>query len=392
MRAASPLSLVRTRLGQRLCIGAFVACLVIPMLAQVFAAATDLDVAAIEMRAPAAFPDKPASAAELAAWPGRFEAWLNDRFALRGHFVLLNSLVQVKLLRQSPSKVVALGPDDWLFYVADRVGASAKLGNHFPVEDADRWIDLMERRRDWLEARGIPFLVVAVPNKERIYAELLPKAYRALRPETRFDQIKTRLAERGSTLDLLDLTPGLLAAKDRGKVYLKADTHWTRATAFAFGYRPVAERIAARLPAFVPLPDDAVETRDEMRPGEALDLARMIGLAAISSEPERVTRLRDDGGVRQEETVKDGITTTRFTRAQPGPKLVWYRDSFSLTLYPFVAASVGEVVFTEHRFFGFDPELITRERPDLVVYQFNERFLSAPVAPRDDVRATLAVP
>lgn len=70
--------------------------------------------------------------------------------------------------------------------------------------------------------------------------------------ESRLDQIKRRLAERGSPLTFMDLTPDLVAAKKDMKVYLKADTHWTVEAAFTVAYTRIMDWIKAAKPNLAP--------------------------------------------------------------------------------------------------------------------------------------------
>ncbi|HYG87020.1 MAG TPA: hypothetical protein VD978_12240 [Azospirillum sp.] len=248
---AMDLGIIRNTLAQKLCIGVFLALLVLPMAGQIGSVGTDVQ--AVEMRMPNALPRLPRNASELAMLPQRFEAWLKDHFGFRNHLVLANNLIRVKVFGQSTSPSVVLGRNGWIFYSGEGSLAQARGLDRFAPEDVDRWIDVMEKRQAWLAERGIPMLMVAIPNKERVYREELPAWATQVHPESRLDQIRRRLAERRSPLAFLDLTPDLVAAKADMKVYLQADTHWTVDAAFAVGYRRIMEWIRTVRPDFTPL-------------------------------------------------------------------------------------------------------------------------------------------
>ena len=59
--------------------------------------------------------------------------------------------------------------------------------------------------------------------------------------------------------------------------------------------------------------------------------------------------------------------------------MLWDRDSFTISVYPQLAETFGEAVIVEHRGLQFDRPLVEACRPDVVVYQFVERFLTVPM-------------
>jgi alginate O-acetyltransferase complex protein AlgJ len=371
--------LLRDPLMQRACIGLFLLLMVLPGIGQV--AGIGCDVKTFEMREPHVLPGWPLTAADWAAWPGLFEAWLKDHFGFRNQLVLANNAIRVRLLKTSTSPSVVLGRHGWLFYSGERSIDQARGLDRFTPEELDRWIDVMEARQRWLVERGIPMLVVAVPNKERVYQEELPAWIGQSRGESRLDQLARRLRERNSRLDFMDLTPGLLAAKATRQVFLKNDTHWTIEGAFTVAYPAICGWIRATFPAFVPLTEADMERAWYVRPGSDLDLARMLGLAEISHEGEwRYTLAGPARFTSNTRTAIAGVDVDVLRADRPGtPKVLWYRDSFTISLYPQLAETLGEAVIVEHRGLRFDRPLVEACRPDVVVYQFVERFLTVPM-------------
>ncbi|CAO3409627.1 alginate O-acetyltransferase AlgX-related protein [Azospirillum largimobile] len=378
MRAMT-LGIVHSTLLQKLWIGLFLVLLLLPMIGQIESVGTG--VTATEMRAPNALPGLPNTVQEFSVLPQRFEAWLKDHFGFRNQLVLANNLIRVKVFGQSTSPLVVLGRNGWLFYTGEHALEQTRGIDRFSPEELDRWIDVMERRQAWLAERGIPMLMVAIPNKERVYREDLPAWATQVNPESRMDQIARRLAERRSPLVFKDMTADLVAARKDMKVYFQADTHWTAEAAFAIGYRRIAEWIRSVRPDFTPLTQDDMKRVHAMRQGADLDLARMLGLAAVYEEEEVRYELLGQPKLRSNDTsMANGIVQSILRADRPNaPTVVWFRDSFTIAMYPYIAESFSKAVVTEHKGLRFDKALIEEHKPDVVVYQFVERSFNSPI-------------
>ncbi|KAA0592582.1 hypothetical protein FZ942_27520 [Azospirillum lipoferum] len=378
MRAMT-LGIVHSTLLQKLCIGLFLVLLLLPMVGQIMSVGTG--VTATEMRAPNALPGLPGNVEEFSVLPQRFEAWLKDHFGFRNDLVLANNLIRVKLFGQSTSPLVVLGRKGWLFYTGEHALEQTRGIDRFTPEELDRWIDVMERRQAWLAKRGIPMLTVAIPNKERVYLEDLPAWATQVNPESRMDQITRRLAERHSPLVFKDMTADLIAAKKDMKVYFQADTHWTVEAAFTIGYQRIMEWIKMVRPEFTPLTPADMKLTHAMRKGADLDLARMLGLAAVYQEEEVRYDLAGPPRLRSADTsMPNGVVQTILHADRPtAPSVVWFRDSFTISMIPYIAESFREAVITEHKGLRFDKPLIEAHKPDVVVYQFVERSLNTPI-------------
>lgn len=373
------LGIVHSTLLQKLCIGIFLVLLLLPMIGQVVRVGTG--VTATEMRAPNELPGLPHSVEEVSVLPQRFEAWLKDHFGFRNHLVLANNLIRVKVFGQSTSPLVVLGRNGWLFYTGEHTLEQTRGIDRFTPEELDRWIDVMERRQAWLAERGIPMLMVAIPNKERVYREELPAWATQVNPESRMDQIVRRLAERRSPLVFKDMTADLIAAKKDMRVYFQADTHWTVDAAFVIGYRQIMEWVKTVRPDFTPLTSADMKQVRAMRQGADLDLARMLGLAAVYQEEEVRYDFAGPPKLRSADaSMPNGIVQNILRADRPtAPSVVWFRDSFTISMIPYIAETFREAFVTEHKGLRFDKPLIEERKPDVVVYQFVERSLNAPI-------------
>jgi hypothetical protein len=363
--------------AQRVFAAVFVLMLLLPLAGQL--GGWDNQVALFERREPTAFPALPRTRDAWQAWPRQCGQYLVDRAGFRSALVFAGSVLDVELFRRSTNDQVVLGRDGWLFYGGDRTLEQMRGEDVFTSAALDHWIDHMEAQRDWLAARGIPLLVVVVPNKERVYHEYLPPSAGALARVTRLTQIEHRLAERRSSLQWLDLTDVLVAAKTDTRVYAKRDTHWSGAGAFK-GYVEIMRSLQAGLPNLEPLHPQQMEDIAIAYPARDLDLMRMLGLGlAGAGETLDYPLLRGTlpWTTTREDSVVQGKRRMRLTSTRAdAPNAVWFHDSFSDTLAVYLNSTFHTATLEEQAGFRFDRALVEDAKPDVVVYEFVERFLT----------------
>jgi len=100
----------------------------------------------------------------------------------------------------------------------------------FTEEELKDWQFIFESRRDWLQRRGIRYLVVIPPDKHTIYPEYLPAGVK-YESAPKLDQFITYMTSNAS-VPILDLRGALTEAKQRRRVYLLTDSHWNQYGAF----------------------------------------------------------------------------------------------------------------------------------------------------------------
>lgn len=362
--------------AQRAFGAAFLLMLLVPLTGQL--AGWNNQIQLLERRELAALPSPPRTRDALQAWPQQLDRYLVDHAGFRSALVFAGSYIETGLFRRSTSDEVVLGTDGWLFYTGNKTLEQMRGTDLFTPTALDRWIDAMETQRDWLATRHIPLLIVVVPNKERVYHEHLPASAGALAPITRLTQIERRLVERQSTLQLLDLSDALIAAKADGQMYARRDTHWSGLGAFV-GYLEIMRRLQALLPELDPLRPEQMDAVAITYPAHDLDLLRMLGLGfagtgetldypLLHGTPEWTTT-REDSSVDGKRRVR--LTSTRTN----APSAVWFHDSFSDSLAVYLNSTFSTVTLEEQAGFRFDRTLIEQAKPDVVVYEFVERFL-----------------
>jgi hypothetical protein len=332
-----------------------------------------------ENRSLASRPALQLTRAGLAAFPPGFEAYFNDQFGFRKRLIHWLNTLKVVGLGVSPSPKVILGGNGWLFHGGMDLDFY-RAARPFGQAQLDTWQRLLESRRDWLAERGVPYLVVFVPTKSTVYAEYMPRVYDKLRVESRLDQLIGHLRAR-SDLSILDLRGPLLAAKSRGLVYYRADTHWNNRGAYT-GYTKITEALSGWFPRLGVIPISAF--REQRCAEPARDLALMLAMADYYDESCDDIQLT---GRKRAHEVTDNAgagTAARVARTrQPDivyespdrelPRAVMFRDSFATWLIPLLSEHFRRIVFSWQ--YAFDRELVERERPDVVIQEMVERVL-----------------
>lgn len=263
------------------------------------------------------------------------------------------------------------GKHGWLFLAGDRNQVLRQHSGDLLFSDADlrKWRETVEARQAWLRERGIPYHFLVAPNKESVYSEELPDLTisNGLRP---IIQLGDYLNRAGSPFSFIYPLAELQAEKKRSAVYHKTDTHWNALGAFV-AYRRLAEEVKKTAPI-------RVLARDEVRFYEHEHLVEG-DLGSKLDPPEKSVRLRrlvqdhrarliSDNGVSN-----NGRLIVLESRDLEGTTCVMFGDSFGLRLLTYLAESFGRLVFAYRN--TFDPSLVEREQPVVVISQSVERFL-----------------
>lgn len=325
-----------------------------------------------EKRVPSLLPALPKSYSELKAFPTRMDAYLEDHFGFRSALVSAYNYCLTKL-GASPSEKVLTGKRGWLYYTEDDMVAQYRGQSIFENNELSQWIESMVARKEWLASKGIPFIIAVAPNKMTIYPEYLPDWVTKVNTVTRLDQIVSELA-RKPVLDVIDLRPALSAAKKTRTVYYQTDSHWNYIGAFA-GYCEILKKVKDYFPEVTGVETQNVSFR--IRPGNGRDLAQLLNISGLITEA-----YNDDFQLLFESNVvsTSHLSDARYpmkveSRLNASPRVIIFRDSFSISLEPFLNETFSEVIYTNHNNMRFDAALIENTKPDIVFHIMVERGL-----------------
>ena len=325
-------------------------------------------------------PDRSLFLSSFSQYTRQVERYYNDAFGFRNSLIGWNNWLRLVIFNESAVPATRVGREGWLFYAGEWVLEDYENVMPLKSEEMDAIMRGIEKRRSWLAARGIDLVIVAVPEKHTIYGEYLPPGIRKLGSESRLDQLARELKDHPE-ITFIDSRDTLLKAKPVGRLYHRTDSHWNDLGAY-FAHRLLMERLVQRFPAVSVhgLEDYTVTTTV----GGGGDLAGLLSLRDVIHE-ERIA-LVPKFTPRTVDTVRpypDPVDPTLYpgrdmvvkeTRDPALPKALVFRDSFSAALIPFLAESFQSAVFVWT--FDWLPELVEQEKPDVVVIECVERYLT----------------
>jgi alginate O-acetyltransferase complex protein AlgJ len=312
------------------------------------------------------------------------QEYLRVSFGLRQMLIEWDARLKLGLaLSQSYGGPVTVGQKGWLFYRVHRGRQGVRPEVPFSTEELEHWVRFLESKGQWLEQRGIAFLIVVAPDKESIYPDLLPREMSPARPVSRLDVLMGRLAADGR-VRVVDLRPALLAARSRSSpfaevpLYYRTDSHWNDLGGL-IASREVLASLRKGFPNVEIPPDDQFVVETEETAGG--DLARMLGLqdrltdirvrarmSRVRCEFERAQAQRGQGP--ETPTLSHGVL--ECPGASIGRALILH-DSMMPAMAPILAPLFERSVWSLGS--TLDPGLVERERPDVVMLEFVERSL-----------------
>jgi alginate O-acetyltransferase complex protein AlgJ len=179
-----------------------------------------------------------------------------------------------------------------------------------------------------------------------------------------------------STVDVLDLRPALLEAKNTARTYLYTDTHWNSYGGF-IGYQSVMHSLTRQLPELEgPLPLEAFEFTPFQASGGDLstmlgqDMAEREGFQLTARPPLQFPSAREDINIYPKQWPK--YMGPFYTENPSGKyRLLMFHDSFSNSWIPFLGYHFKRVVYIWS--YGWNIPVIEKEAPDVVVDEILER-------------------
>jgi len=317
------------------------------------------------------------------------ELYFNDHFGFRKRLIRWFQQWTWRLFRQQNEgrtegrSLVYSGQHGWLFFAGQQMMENYMGTDPFTPRQLRAWQKLLEKRRDWLAARGIQYYFVVPPDKHNIYSEELPlwlqKATPAKR-ETKLDQFE-RYMQQHSTVRIVDLRQPLLAAKTNAPTYLKNDTHWNAYGAFV-GCQTLLQTMARDFPDLPPLRmEDFIWSN--VPPAVSGDLNRLLGTefpeatkVALTPKPSfpapqltlitNLVLLWKMDNTNATDAISENSAPLKETA-------VVFHDSFGNAWRPYLGGSFKRVLYVwDNR--EFNPQIIAENHPQIVISEMLERF------------------
>ncbi len=283
-----------------------------------------------------------------------YENLLSDSLTLKNELIRGYYYIKTKILKETcitPS--VIQGTEDWLYYSGEGDGYPIESFTGQQVLDDTSLIKIksnLEAQQKWLRKRNIDFYIIVCPNKHTVYPEHFP--YK--KGLTVADQMISYLNS-NTALKIIDLRETMIKAKDnKHLLYYKTDSHWNHYGGF-IAYTKIINRLSVDYPELKPIPLKDYNIR--FKETEGGDLAEMVKLQKDLKDHKYIFERRD---------------STTF----PKKNIVMFYDSYYGLLRPFFE---NHFTITErpHQWNSFDYKVIEDVKPDIVIYEVVERYLTA---------------
>jgi hypothetical protein len=304
------------------------------------------------------------------------EGYFDDHFGFRKRLVRWNNHWKLKLFNESPVSMAMQGREGWLYWAGDGMLANYEGTTRFDEQELNDWQKLLETRRDWLAARGEKYVFVIAPDKHSVYPEYLPEWVVKSGKPSKLDQLLAHMRAH-STVEVIDLRPALIAAKNAGATYLQTDTHWNTFGAF-IACQQLVRSLQGQLPGIKPLLLDAFDRKSIVGPGG--DLAVCLEQEDEMQETQEVrfaprlplSPLRQINAGPIGQWTGAGAVITRNPDAVG--KAVLFRDSFGEAWIPFLGYHFHEAIYFRQT--EWNKQLLEREKPDVVIDEMAERLFN----------------
>lgn len=304
-------------------------------------------------------------------FPAAFENYYNDNLAFRSQIIELNSLLNFKVFRDAASDSVVLGKENWLFYSAEGSIEDYKGTNLFTTEQLELIKSNLLQARDWLERRGIEFVLMIPPNKETVYSEYLPDYIQKKNDVTRREQLIQYL-EAETDLRVVSPVEELRAYQDQYDLYWHYDTHWNYLGGYIGGAALLKELGIEAAPV-----ESLQITQNDF---SGYDLVNMMNLKSYYEAymPDDVSYDVSGYDTHNMQVVKiDDPTEMIYQSEAPDQrKLFLVRDSFAGGMAGVLSANLGYVYMPHWNGF-YQQSMIEEQDPDIFVYEVVERRLDA---------------
>jgi hypothetical protein len=302
-------------------------------------------------------------------------------------------IIRYLLLRAVPPQYL-VGRQGWVFYRPEVVygGGDGEvltdyLGELVPSQAVvQTWCDNLRSRRAWLEKRGIVPITIIAPNKMTVYGDYLPYGLASKYGRTRVDALMQNCKDQ-----VIDVRSALSDARTQSEVYYPQGTHWTSFGAYV-AYRAIAEKLAGSRTEIEPIPltffatKRHAETADAfyyiLRPSPQDELEPRHAFPAWSEASGDHAPLLYPGWepIPRSEWLKPaGQFLVTRSSDENLPTAVVFHDSFArYWLVGFLAQHFRRAVFV---WGPFDPAIVERESPNVIVIESAERYFTRLVAP-----------
>ena len=322
------------------------------------------------------FPSLPITLSKMKSYTHKLDDYYSDQFGLR--LLLANYYKHfIYSLSDSPSEDVTIGKEGWLFLGSikdkynknfDPIGHARNRYKYTP-EELDHLVNRIQSVNDYLEQRGIKYILILAPNKHSIYPEMLPDGLLKKNNESATDQLMAAIKKR-SSVTVLDLRAELINGKKDQELYSKFGTHWNN-----YGANIAQLEITKTINSLLSL--NSLPKKYPLKTGQSCmaDLSLIMGLECrVENDlPYPVFNNSCDLVRTPKKVTSNRETHSQVCNSEKNTAVI-FRDSFFSALEPYIARHFNKSVFIwRYMMFNDLKVAIDRNHPDIVIEEMVER-------------------
>lgn len=328
---------------------------------------------------------EPQSSLSPSALCQRLDDLFTSNLPGRRTLVQLRNQAKFRFFRISGHPMVQIGKDGWLMWCDDATLKSFKREDLFNRDELHQWQLVLDDCALWARRNHSEFAFIITPDKFTTYRAFAPQGLAHNSGKSRADQFVEYMSKH-SKAKVIDLRPVLQKGRESEKVFYTTDTHWNEYGAF-LGYSEIVKRLP-RLCVVKPLTlKDFTIEHAQFNDGDIAASADIAGVAPDVSpvlrphfqqsfkiaKDSHLKELRLKGSRSLNRLTKMLITEQQSTSL---PKLLVFHDSFTMWLEPYLSHHARRAVYDWSD--QIDIRLLRTEKPDVVLYEMTERFLTSP--------------
>ena len=306
------------------------------------------------------------------SFPEEYTAYFNDHLPFRSNLIALNNEIDYFVFQKSSNQDVIAGKNHWLFYSLAEDGDSIGCyqgTNTYSQEELELMAKNCLRQRDILDEQGREFIILLIPNKERVYSEFMPERYGRPAENSRITQVYSYLKE-NTDLKIVYPYDEIMEAKEKldEDIWYRTDTHWNYIGAYV-GASSLLKELGVEMPSIYD--SQIIITRKGSVSG---DLAGMLNLKKQleAFDSEYIVTGYDSHQVEEIKWETNGAIVYHATNADPR-KIYVIRDSFSSQMALYIGSQFDDSYLRRKSSYTYQD--LQEQNPDIVVYETVERYL-----------------
>ena len=336
----------------------------------------------------ASLPGAPKSSGQWSAYPSALKAYVADHFGGRDWLRDLDARFKRALGVSTKPQIVMVGRDNWLFHME----VLGRDFSRFEEEIAPVAAQYYAHANEIAAASGAAFVMAMTPHKIQIYPEYAAADSWLDSPEY-YQDILADLIQSSTTIDYLDLLPGLLEEKralfaSGDTVAFRYDTHWNMYGANAAQFA-IAQRLENYLditPRKIPLDQFFLKPESqEVFPDDTLvneffsydnRLASLLGLREAVIDTYPLPEFVADADVT---LIKQNRFRLLHSAGAPELKTLIVHDSGSIGLAPYFSRYFSESLYwwtSAPSLLDFQ-QILKLYQPDAVIWQTSQNSIAA---------------